>query len=139
MLTLALTQPCPCGRLERKRALSYGQCCGPYLEQADQAAPTPQALMRSRYSAYVLERAPYLLATWHPDHRPADLTFEFGVKWLGLDVRAESLAGEGEAGNTAWVHFVARVRDASGRATRLEERSRFVREGGRWLYLEAQT
>jgi SEC-C motif-containing protein len=134
MLTLALTQPCPCGRRERKRALNYGQCCGQYLEQADQAAPTPQALMRSRYSAYVLERAPYLLATWHPDHRPAELTFEPGVKWLGLEVY-----GDGVDGNSGWVHFIARVRDASGRATRLEERSRFVREGGRWLYLDAQT
>ena len=133
MLTLALTQPCPCGRLEHKHALSYGQCCGPFLEQADQAAPTPQALMRSRYSAYVLERAPYLLATWHPDHRPAELTFEPGVKWLGLEVR-----GDGVEGDRGWVHFVARVRDASGRATRLEERSRFVREAGRWFYLEAQ-
>ena len=138
MLTLALTQPCPCGRRERNRALNYGQCCGPYLEQADQAAPTPQDLMRSRYSAYVLERAPYLLATWHPDHRPAELTFEPGVKWLGLEVHGDG-EGEGEGGNSGWVHFVARVRDASGRATRLEERSRFVREGARWFYLDAQT
>lgn len=136
MSTQAHQQPCPCGRLDRGRAVAYGQCCGTYLEHAEQAAPTPQALMRSRYSAYVLERGPYLLATWHADHRPADMTFEPGVKWLGLEVRGDGV--EGVEGDQGWVHFVARVRDANGRATRLEERSRFVREDGRWFYLDAQ-
>lgn len=87
--------------------------------------------MRSRYTAYVLERAPYLLATWHPDHRPVELAFEPGVKWLGLEVRSFS-----QSDNTGRVHFVARVRDASGKASRIEERSRFVLESGRWLYLD---
>ena len=136
MLTLAQQQSCPCGRLERGRVVTYGQCCGTYLEHAEQTAPTPQALMRSRYSAYVLERGPYLLATWHADHRPEDMTFEPGVKWLGLEVRGDGV--EGVEGDQGWVHFVARVRDANGRATRLEERSRFVREDGRWFYLDAK-
>lgn len=88
--------------------------------------------MRSRYSAYVLERGPYLLATWHPNHRPAELTFESGLKWLGLEVRSAS-----QNGASGLVHFVARARDAGGKASRMEECSRFVLEDGRWFYLDA--
>ena len=88
--------------------------------------------MRSRYSAFVLERADYLLATWHASRRPSQLTFDPGVKWLGLEVR-EHLPIDA---NHAEVEFVARQRDQSGRAVRLHERSRFVREDGRWYYLD---
>ena len=87
--------------------------------------------MRSRYSAFVLERVPYLLATWHPTTRPAELTLEQGVKWLGLAVRDHRLVDE----NHAEVAFVARSR-VGGRGQRLEERSRFVREAGSWLYID---
>ena len=88
--------------------------------------------MRSRYSAFVLERRDYLLATWHASTRPATLDFEPGVKWLGLEVRGKKLADA----DHAEVEFVARNRDASGRAHRLHEHSRFVREHGRWTYLD---
>jgi SEC-C motif-containing protein len=87
--------------------------------------------MRSRYSAFVLERADYLLATWHPGTRPAALDFELGTRWLGLEVRAHISTGP----TTAEVEFVARMRLA-GQAVRLHERSRFVREGGRWFYVD---
>jgi SEC-C motif-containing protein len=90
--------------------------------------------MRSRYTAFVVGDAAYLLATWHPLHRPAQLQFEPGVKWLGLEVRAHRVIGATEAE----VEFVARSRLA-GRATRLHERSRFVRENGRWFYLDGVT
>ena len=88
--------------------------------------------MRSRYTAFVRGHADYLLATWHVQHRPASLVLEPGVKWLGLDVRAHSQSDD----THAEVEFVARQRDATGRATRLHERSRFVRENGRWYYLD---
>lgn len=87
--------------------------------------------MRSRYTAFVLEDAAYLLATWHPRHRPARLDFEPGLKWLGLEVRAHRVLDGGHAE----VEFVARSRLA-GRASRLHERSRFVRENDRWFYLD---
>ena len=87
--------------------------------------------MRSRYSAFVLEHAPYLLATWHTSQRPAALDFEAGAKWLGLQVKDFRATGA----DTAEVEFVARFRIA-GRAVRLHERSRFVREGGRWFYVD---
>ena len=133
MIACAADQPCPCGRLDaRGRVLAYGQCCGRWLE-GDAPAPDAQSLMRSRYSAYVLRRGDYLLRTWHPSQRPAHITFDAGVKWLGLEVRSHS---EQDATH-AQVAFVARQRGADGRAERLQEHSRFVREQGKWLYLDA--
>ena len=72
---------CPCGRLDaRQKPLTFAQCCGPYLDDfAATPAPDAQSLMRSRYSAFVLERADYLLATWHASTRPAALEFEPGA------------------------------------------------------------
>ena len=89
--------------------------------------------MRSRYSAYVLQHRDYLLATWHPSTRPAVLEADPpGLQWLGLEVRAHRM----EDAEHARVEFVARSR-LGGRAHRLHEISRFVREGGRWYYLDA--
>jgi SEC-C motif-containing protein len=88
--------------------------------------------MRSRYSAVVLEREAYLLASWAPSHRPTNIAFEPGVKWLGLDVRSHRQTSE----TTAEVEFVARQKPVSGAAVRLHERSRFVCELGRWLYVD---
>jgi len=126
--------PCPCGRTDRRdKPVAHAQCCGRYLDDFDSTpAPDAESLMRSRYSAFVLERGEYLLATWHPSTRPASIEFEPGVKWLGLDVRARSVLDA----DHAEVEFVARQRGPSGAATRLHERSRFVREDGRWYYLD---
>jgi SEC-C motif-containing protein len=130
--------PCPCGRRGPKgAALALAACCGRYLDHWDTApAPDAESLMRSRYTAFALERADYLLATWHPGTRPAALDFDTGAKWLGLDVRSHRSTGENGSGEpTAEVEFVARYR-VQGRAVRLHENSRFVREGGRWYYID---
>ena len=89
--------------------------------------------MRSRYSAFVLEDAAYLLATWHTSTRPARVEFEPGLRWLGLQVRAHRLLDA----DHAEVEFVARSR-LGGRGQRLHERSRFVREDGCWCYVDGQ-
>jgi SEC-C motif-containing protein len=115
----------------KSQPLRYGDCCGRYLE-SDALAPDAESLMRSRYCAFVLEREPYLLATWHASHRPTSIAFESGVKWLGLEVRQHRPV---DAEN-AEVEFVARQKPMGASAVRLHERSRFVREGGRWLYLD---
>lgn len=126
-----MTDPCPCGRTgARGRALAYGDCCG-LAHSGERPAPDAETLMRSRYSAFVLGQQPYLLATWHASTRPASLGLEDGVKWLGLEIRQQRMTGE----QTAQVEFVARFRRA-GRAVRQHELSRFVREGGRWYYLD---
>lgn len=90
--------------------------------------------MRSRYSAYVLHLEDYLLATWHPDTRPAALELASDQrKWIGLEVKRHVP----EAADRATVEFVARYR-IDGRAHRLHEISRFVRKDGRWLYVEGE-
>ena len=122
--------PCPCGRTNVKgQPLALDACCGLY--HSGQPAPDAESLMRSRYSAFVLERASYLLATWHARTRPATLSFEPHARWLGLEVRAHVSTGPA----AAEVEFVARMRVA-GKAVRLHERSRFVHEGGRWFYVD---
>lgn len=88
--------------------------------------------MRSRYSAFVLCNEPYLLATWHPSTRPGSIAFDKNQKWLGLTVVAASTTGE----HSAEVEFIARSRVANAAAIRHHERSRFVREGGKWLYVD---
>ena len=88
--------------------------------------------MRSRYSAFVLDLADYLLATWHPSTRPASLApNEPGLKWLGLDVKQHRQQDE----THATVEFVARSKLA-GKANRLHECSRFLKEEGRWFYVD---
>jgi SEC-C motif-containing protein len=124
---------CPCGRVDaKKRAVAYADCCGRFVDHFnDVPAPDAEHLMRSRYSAFVLEQADYLLATWHSSTRPASLDFDAGAKWLGLEVREHKVTGT----DTAEVEFVARYR-LDSRAVRLHERSRFVREDGRWFYAD---
>lgn len=118
--------PCPCGSQQH-----YTRCCAPL--HTGTAAPTAEALMRSRYSAYVLLLEPYLLATWHSRTRPPllDLASDEKSQWLGLAVKRHETTGA----DSAIVEFVARYKIA-GRAYRLHETSRFLREDGRWYYVD---
>jgi SEC-C motif-containing protein len=110
----------------------YAECCG-RLHSGAENAVTAEALMRSRYSAYVLRLEPYLLATWHATTRPQELNLaeETETKWLGLEVRRHNQQDE----THATVEFVARYR-IDGRGHRLHEISRFLRSGGRWYYVD---
>ena len=128
------TSPCPCGRTgASKQLLSLAGCCERYLDHfASTAAPDAEVLMRSRYTAFVLERADYLLATWHASRRPAAIDFDASVKWLGLEVKRHTVLD-----NThAEVQFIARQKSLNRPALRLHECSRFVREAGRWFYVD---
>jgi len=126
---IAITH-CPC---DEQRL--YARCCGPLHEGA--VARSAEALMRSRYAAYVLRMEPYLLTTWHPSTRPGSLAFGDGAlqapKWLGLKIVRHETAPDGDA---AVVEFVARFRVGGGSAQRMCEVSRFLRVDGRWLYLD---
>ena len=90
--------------------------------------------MRSRYAAFVLHNDAYLLATWHQRKRPDTVTFDHDMKWLGLKVISARMLGA----DTAEVEFIARYRVGGGSAARLHERSQFVCEAGRWLYVEGE-
>ena len=119
---------CPCGLTK-----PYADCCG-LFHSGKTVAPTAEALMRSRYSAYVLDQLDYLLATWHASTQPASLApNEPGLRWLGLSVKTHLQQDEGHA----TVAFVARSK-LGGRAYRLQETSRFIREDGRWFYLDGE-
>jgi SEC-C motif domain protein len=122
-----MAEHCPCGN-----KLAYADCCGRYLDGGE-SAPTAEALMRSRYSAYVLQREDYLLATWHASARPERLGLaeEAPTKWIGLEIKRHEL----QDADHAIVEFVARYK-VQGRAHRLHETSRFVREGSRWFYVD---
>jgi len=128
---MAETLSCPCGI-----GLGYAACCGRlhagFALDGRLLAPDAEALMRSRYSAFVLDLRDYLLASWHPRTRPARLEApEPGLRWLGLQV----LAFAQQDAEHATVRFVARSKLA-GRAHRLVETSRFERVDGVWLYLD---
>lgn len=119
---------CPCGLPS-----PYAACCGRYhAGPLALQAPDAEALMRSRYAAYVHDLTDYLLATWHASTRPAALgRNEAGLRWLGLEVRRHARLDA----DHAEVEFVARSKFA-GRAHRLHEISRFVREDERWFYID---
>ncbi|HQR02543.1 MAG: SEC-C domain-containing protein [Proteobacteria bacterium] len=119
--------PCPCGS-----GKTYAICCAP-LHQGRPAA-SAEALMRSRYCAYVLMLETYLRATWDAATCPGDLALstEPRPKWTGLEIRAYQ-----EAGDTAKVEFIARYK-LGGRAHRLHEVSRFRRQDERWIYVDGE-
>ena len=132
-------QLCPCGKLDRaRRPLIYAYCCGRLLDDfAGTPAEDVESLMRSRYSAFVMKHADYLLATWHISHRPLTIEFDPDVKWLGLEVRQHRVLDE----THAEVEFVARQKSPGLPAVRLHERSRFVKDGdapGHWFYLDGE-
>lgn len=118
---------CPCGS-----GKPYVDCCARHVD-GGVPAPTAEALMRSRYTAYTQLDEGYLLATWHPSTRPAALGLaeEEPTKWIGLEVKRH----EQQDADHASVEFIARYK-VNGRAHRMHEVSRFVREGGRWLYVD---
>jgi SEC-C motif domain protein len=129
-MTRKPADPCPCGL-----PADYAACGGRY--HAGEAAPDAEHLMRSRYSAYVRQRADYLRQTWHPDTRPAELSLDEApgqrTQWLGLTVHEHSITGA----DSAEVRFTARYRIGGGSAVRMAEHSRFLRLDGRWYYLDA--
>ncbi|WP_320780166.1 YchJ family protein [Streptomyces sp. CRN 30] len=114
---------CPCGLAE-----TYEKCCGRFHGGAG-TAPTAEALMRSRYSAYVRRDEAYLLRTWHPRTRPQGLDLGPGPAWTGLEVLGTS--GGSAFHTTGTVTFRASYRGGA-----LREHSRFERVGGAWVYVD---
>ncbi|QKJ19627.1 YchJ family protein [Microbacterium hominis] len=119
-------QPCPCGSGDR-----FDACCAPVLRGA--AAVTPEQLMRSRYTAFVVGDADHLRATWHPGTVPSSLELDPALRWTGLEIL--DVVGGAEGDRRGVVEFRAHWRQ--GRDTGvLHERSRFVRQSDRWWYLD---
>ncbi|WP_058913014.1 YchJ family protein [Entomohabitans teleogrylli] len=126
-----MSQLCPCGS-----GFEYSACCQPYLN-GERPAPGPSQLMRSRYSAFVNHHSDYLISTWHPScmaaQHKADIEAGFAAThWLSLTIFEEAPgANPGEE----FVSFVARFEE-NGKPGAIIERSRFLKEGGRWYYID---
>ncbi len=118
---------CPCRKKSETR--SYAACCQPF-HNGERAAPSAEALMRSRYAAFALRDAAYLAATWHPSTLPVAIEFNPGQEWLMLRIIAASTDGD-----AATVEFSAKSRIGIDSFS-LHEVSRFVRDGGRWFYVD---
>jgi len=120
-----LKDACPCesGKL-------YASCCEPCHQGVP--AANAEALMRSRYSAYVLGLAQHLLDTWHPNTRPASLKLaeDIATTWLGLSIKRFERISE----TSAIVEFIARYKIGGNRAEKLHEISQFA-YSDRWYYL----
>ncbi|MFB2554291.1 YchJ family protein [Herbiconiux liangxiaofengii] len=129
---LSASARCPC-----LSGFAYGECCGP-LHDGTAAAPTAERLMRSRFSAFAVGDADYLLASWHPSTRPDSLELDEGLRWYRLDILDGSAGREGDSeGVVEFVAFFKPRPGVSAAAGSQHEVSRFVREGGRWFYVSA--
>lgn len=122
---------CLCGSGQMLR-----DCCGRFLLRERQPA-TAEQLMRSRYCAYVQANSIYLRDSWHPSTRPAELMLDQlpVPQWLGLKIVRTSGGGAYDAQGE--VEFVARYK-LGGKAFRLHEISRFVKEQGCWYYVAGE-
>lgn len=109
-------------------------CCGP-LHRGEEQAVTAEALMRSRFSAFARALPDYLLRTWHGSTRPATLELDAGTTWTRLRILRVGLGGPQDT--TGTVEFRAHFRSDGERGAQTEH-SRFLREGGRWRYLDDQ-
>lgn len=118
---------CPCLSGDTSDA-----CCG-RLHRGEATAATAEQLMRSRFSAFAVGDAGYLIRTWHPSTRPGDLDLDDDLRWYRLDVLATTAGGPFDTRGT--VEFRAFFRGPDGRGS-MHEVSRFVRESGTWLYVD---
>ncbi|WP_433341536.1 YchJ family protein [Micromonospora sp. CA-111912] len=120
--------PCPCGNSQ-----PYPECCG-RLHRGETDPATAEALMRSRFSAFAIGDAAYLLRSWHSSTRPERLRLDPGQRWTRLEILGTEQGGLFDSAGT--VAFRAHHREG-GRPGTLTEHSRFTREDGRWVYLDA--
>ena len=118
---------CPCGT-----GPTLDECCG-RLHDGTGSAATAEQLMRSRYSAFAVGDATYLLATWDPATRPRSLELDPAVRWTGLEVLATTGGGLFDTEGTVTFRAHSRV---GGEEHVQGERSRFRRLEGRWVYVD---
>ncbi|RAG85607.1 hypothetical protein DN069_10875 [Streptacidiphilus pinicola] len=121
------TALCPCGT-----GRPYAFCCGPF-HAGNAQAPTAEALMRSRFSAFAKREVPYLLRTWAPETRPPAIDLEPDLRWERLEIVGTTEGGPFHQQGT--VEFRAHFREGRGGGV-LHENSRFRREDGAWVYVD---
>lgn len=120
---------CPCNSGD-----ILAECCGRFLAPATAAvAPTAEALMRSRFTAFALRDEKYLLYTWHSSTRPMTLELDSAQKWLRLEILDKHDGGPWDSQGT--VTFAAHY-SFEGQRGKRQELSRFVREDKQWFYVD---
>ncbi|MCC3772350.1 YchJ family protein [Streptomyces sp. UNOC14_S4] len=122
------TRPCPCGL-----GASYGDCCGA-IHRGEKTAATAEKLMRSRYSAFAVHDAAYLLRSWHPATRPESIDFDPELRWTRLEILGTTDGTPFHSEGT--VEFRAHY-TVGGHAGDQHENSRFTRVDGQWVYVDA--
>ncbi|NRD73676.1 SEC-C domain-containing protein [Shewanella sp. VB17] len=130
-----LDEPCPCSQNNSHTFVSYSECCAPY-HQANSTPITPEQLMRSRYTAFVMKQYDYLIQTHHPaflNTLTAEVLAENdALQWLSLQIMSHHMqAYSGEVCFQAW------YRDANG-INAIHECSQFICENGLWLYTQGK-
>ncbi len=118
---------CPCNS-----GPPYSSCCEPLIS-GKETATTAEALMRSRYTAYVVKNLDYLLKTWHPSTKPSNIDFRTVPQWNDLHIVNTEAGGESDSRGT--VEFKA-TSLSQGKIVQLHEKSRFVKELYQWLYVD---
>ncbi len=123
---------CPCNPEK-----DFDLCCGPFLAGED-AAPTAETLMRSRYVAYTLKDFDYLIRTCHESNRPQkeDFEDEQEINWTGLEILSTEAGGKND--HQGMVEFRASFK-VSENTLGHHEKSNFVREDGEWFFLDGET
>ncbi|MFJ1703699.1 YchJ family protein [Kitasatospora sp. NPDC088346] len=120
--------PCPCGL-----PAAYRECCG-RLHRGEAEAVTAEQLMRSRFSAFAVHDAAYLMRSWDPETRPPEVELDGRLRWVRLEILGRTDGGAFHVEGT--VSFRAHFTDR-GETGSMEENSRFRRYEGRWVYLDA--
>lgn len=126
---------CPCGS-----GTAFGKCCKPYIDGTSRA-PTAEALMRSRYTAYVKGSVDYIMSTHHPDGREEisrDATAQWAQEseWMGLEI-LDTVAG-GVSDTEGQVEFTVRYRGSDRAIVNHHEISSFAKSGGQWFFTDAR-
>lgn len=119
-----LGKRCPCGT-----GLTYGECCYRF-HSGEWVAPTAEALMRSRFTAFAVGNSQYLLDTWDPETRPSELGLDMGIDFYRLDILEAT--GGGPFDSTGTVKFQAFYKGLASGVQ--EEDSTFRKVNGAWVY-----
>ncbi|AGT05404.1 hypothetical protein cgp_1626 [Corynebacterium glutamicum MB001] len=119
-----LGKRCPCGT-----GLTYGECCYRF-HSGEWVAPTAEALMRSRFTAFAVGNSQYLLDTWDPETRPSELGLDMGIDFYRLDILETT--GGGPFDSTGTVKFQAFYKGLASGVQ--EEDSTFRKVNGAWVY-----
>jgi SEC-C motif-containing protein len=114
---------CPC-----HSGLAYSECCEGVIAGAP--APSPERLMRSRYTAFATGKVDYLLKSWHPSTRPSTLDLPENTQWFDLQITDAS-----EQGQRGRVSFTARFKE-NNEWFELVETSDFERQDQHWMYID---